>query len=544
MMGASRGNLVKSTPKKKDQKPTCPWTLHISNVRQEGSWTVKTYFKDHTCLQPRDVNLCTINWLAWEIEPTIKSDPNKKPRNIVEDLQKKFPIEVSPYQVSRAKAMAEKKVLGDYEAQYESLRDYTEELVRSNPGTTVKLDIEPCCDPSSPTRQFRRIYICFGALKEWFKLGGRDLLGLDGCFMKGPFPGQILTSVGMDGNNGIYPLAYSLVEAETTASRTWFLECLGDDLDLYSNSNFTFISDRQNVCIIPALQKVFPSAEHRYCLRHIHENMKPRWRGVVYKNMFQKCAFATTPQEFERCMKEIQNKDATLYDWLKEIPPKHSSRAYFSGMHFSLAKEQLIMGRDKPVITCLEFIREYLMRRMVVVHKTIARCQGPLTLVATKLFDKIMAEANNYTVIWNGSTKYQLGHNKRSCGKSKVGPTKAKGKQDRAAKSKGKQGGASKSKGKQGVARTQADKASKRARTEAVAAVLDWIMVWIGSNVWIESGIGCFGLAAAILVSCSCCSFGSAHAAGIGCFGYAHVAILDQLLLQFWLAAVAALLFW
>ena len=47
---------------------------------------------------------------------------------------------------------------------------------------------------------------------------GRDLLGLDGCFMKGPYPGQMLTAVGVDSNNGIYPLAYALVEAETFKS--------------------------------------------------------------------------------------------------------------------------------------------------------------------------------------------------------------------------------------------------------------------------------------------------------------------------------------
>ncbi|KAF5774681.1 putative MULE transposase domain-containing protein [Helianthus annuus] len=74
---------------------------------------------------------------------------------------------------------------------------------------------------------------------------GRQLLGLDGSFMKGPFPGQILSAVAIDANNGIYPVAYALVEAETCSAWTWFLECLGHDLDLSSNSNFTFISDRQ-----------------------------------------------------------------------------------------------------------------------------------------------------------------------------------------------------------------------------------------------------------------------------------------------------------
>nr|GEV02881.1 protein FAR1-related sequence 5-like isoform X2 [Tanacetum cinerariifolium] len=46
-----------------------------------------------------------------------------------------------------------------------------------------------------------------GALKQGFRAYRRELLGLDGSFIKGPFPGQVLAAVGLDSNNGIYPLA-------------------------------------------------------------------------------------------------------------------------------------------------------------------------------------------------------------------------------------------------------------------------------------------------------------------------------------------------
>ena len=121
------------------------------------------------------------------------------------------------------------------------------ELQQSNPNTSVKIEVCDEGSSNSESRIFKRIYICPAALKVGFKAGQRELLGLDGCFMKGPFPGQILTAVGLDSNNGIYPLAYAVVEAETTSSWTWFLECLGDDLNLDSSCNFTFISDRQKV---------------------------------------------------------------------------------------------------------------------------------------------------------------------------------------------------------------------------------------------------------------------------------------------------------
>nr|GEX37568.1 hypothetical protein [Tanacetum cinerariifolium] len=120
---------------------------------------------------------------------------------------------------------------------------------------------------ASHTRIFKRIYVCLGALKLGFTAGLRDILGLDGAFMKGPFPGQVLTA------------------------------CLGSDLKLGMMSNFTFVTDRQKG-VIPAISKLFPCAEHRFCVRHIHENMNNTWKGVAYKDMLWRCARATTIVEF------------------------------------------------------------------------------------------------------------------------------------------------------------------------------------------------------------------------------------------------------
>ncbi|GKB35945.1 mutator type transposase, partial [Tanacetum coccineum] len=75
-----------------------------------------------------------------------------------------------------------------------------------------------------------------GPLKEGFKAGGRELLGLYGAFMKGQYSRKLLIAVGVDGNNGIYPMPYRILESESLDSWKWFLTQLGDDLELYSNS--------------------------------------------------------------------------------------------------------------------------------------------------------------------------------------------------------------------------------------------------------------------------------------------------------------------
>nr|GEU90859.1 transposase, mutator type [Tanacetum cinerariifolium] len=76
-----------------------------------------------------------------------------------------------------------------------------------------------------------------------------------------PFLGQILTVVGVDAHNGIYPVAYDIVKAEIKAYWCWFLNLLGKDLGIEANVSYTFISDRQ---------------------KHIHENMKSQFKRGMY----------------------------------------------------------------------------------------------------------------------------------------------------------------------------------------------------------------------------------------------------------------------
>nr|GEX25421.1 FAR1-related sequence 10 [Tanacetum cinerariifolium] len=131
-----------------------------------------------------------------------------------------------------------------------------------------KLDVYKEEDPEKTTRMFRRIYVCLGTLKRGFKEGGRELLGLDRAFIRGQYHGQMLTTMGVDANNGIYRVPYGIVESENQYSWTWFLTCLADDFDLFSNFNFTFITDRQKG-LLPTIARLFLYDEHRYCVRVI-----------------------------------------------------------------------------------------------------------------------------------------------------------------------------------------------------------------------------------------------------------------------------------
>nr|KAJ0199781.1 hypothetical protein LSAT_V11C600323610 [Lactuca sativa] len=218
----------------------CPWKLLISKWKKDDDWTMKMYEKENKCLQTRKIKACNYKFLSKQILEQLESNPEIPIRALKEQLERKYQIQMSDMKVFRAKAKALQTSRGDFGGQYSILRDYLLEVQSRNPNTTVKLQVDNSSNPTSDTRIFRR-----------FTAGKRDFLGLDGAFMKGPYPGMILTLVGLDGNNCTYPVAYGLVEFENYSSRTSFLKNLGDDLDLTTNSNFTFITDRQKGVVTP-----------------------------------------------------------------------------------------------------------------------------------------------------------------------------------------------------------------------------------------------------------------------------------------------------
>jgi hypothetical protein len=57
-------------------------------------------------------------------------------------------------------------------------------------------------------------------MKNGFLDSCRPVIGVDGCFLKGPLKGQLLAAVGRDGNNYMYHIAFAVVEAESRDSWT------------------------------------------------------------------------------------------------------------------------------------------------------------------------------------------------------------------------------------------------------------------------------------------------------------------------------------
>ncbi|KAI5324659.1 hypothetical protein L3X38_033732 [Prunus dulcis] len=106
------------------------------------------------------------------------------------------------------------------------------------------------------------MYVCFTGCRQGFLDGCRPIMGVDGCHVKGSYLGQILTAVGMDGNNGSFPIAYAVFEIKSKQSWIWFLRLLIEDLKITNGLSYVFISDKQKG-LIPAIKTLLPTAVHR-----------------------------------------------------------------------------------------------------------------------------------------------------------------------------------------------------------------------------------------------------------------------------------------
>ncbi|KAK2642842.1 hypothetical protein Ddye_024605 [Dipteronia dyeriana] len=99
--------------------------------------------------------------------------------------------------------------------------------------------------------------LSFQALKQGFLEGCRPFIGLDGCHLKGPYGGVLLSAVALEANSGIFPLAICICEKETKWSWKWFLNSLKMFLQFPENRHLCFMSDRQKG-LVKALQTYYP----------------------------------------------------------------------------------------------------------------------------------------------------------------------------------------------------------------------------------------------------------------------------------------------
>ncbi|CAH9137598.1 unnamed protein product, partial [Cuscuta epithymum] len=263
---------------------------------------------------------------------------------------------------------------------------------------------------------FQRMYMCLGPVKRGFLEGCRKVIGLDDCFLKGQLKGEILSAVGRDGNNQMYPIAWAVVEIENTSSWTWFLELLREDLEITYSAEWTIISDQQKG-LMNVISRVFPEAEHRNCARHIHANWAKNHGGMVLKKLFWQCAKSTCAGQLESSLEELDKLAPQAGADLRKHPFKMWCKAYFrtevkcDAVDNNLSEafnSTLVQLRDKPLIPMFEGMRVAMMKRIAKKRKYVRKWPGAFGPLIMKKLNKSIIASQGWHVDFNGDDGYEI----------------------------------------------------------------------------------------------------------------------------------------
>lgn len=184
-------------------EPGCPWYLWASIDNRTESFQIKRFDGEHTCSKKWKVRSFTSVFLAEKYVEAFRADEDMNMKNFSRIVQKDWNMGPSRSKLQRARRLALQVVYGDENAQYKLLWDFGEELRRNNPGSTFLLSVDEMS-------RFKQCYMCVDACKRGFLKGCRPVICLDGTHIKTKYGGQLLTAVGMDPNDCIYPIAVLL----------------------------------------------------------------------------------------------------------------------------------------------------------------------------------------------------------------------------------------------------------------------------------------------------------------------------------------------
>ncbi|XP_030964198.1 uncharacterized protein LOC115985397 [Quercus lobata] len=297
----------------------CGWRCYASQISEELTFQIKTLTDDCTCPKSFKNSQATSVYIAKRFIENFSKNPNWEVSGIHNHVMQNLSVNLNVNQVYRSKRKAKDLINEDEQLQYGVLRDYAQMITTIDKGSRVILQTEMAKETSQP--KFKRMYVRFNAQKVGFLGGCRPFIGLDGCHIKHRFGGKILSAIAKDANDNIFPVAMAVVEQETRESWIWFLEIFANDIGR---------PEELQLGLIPAIETLFPTVEHRYCVKHIYNNLKVDHKGLELKDALWRCAATTTVREFERCMQYIRDLDEKAYEYLANIAPAQWTRSHFT----------------------------------------------------------------------------------------------------------------------------------------------------------------------------------------------------------------------
>ncbi|XP_031253261.1 uncharacterized protein LOC116111206 [Pistacia vera] len=232
----------------------------------------------------------------------IRSQKGSSIKPLVEALGRKYYLQLSRSKLYRANKLAKGRLDKLYAESFAGLLKYDHIIKHTNPTSMYN------AKSISPERipNFQRCFLGFASQKKGLIEGCRHFIGVDGCHLKGPYDGVLLSTVSMDANNDIFPVAITICEIENKESWRYFMTLLNEfigDID-----PITIMSDRQKG-LVDAIHTCWSNARVRHCVIHVYTNFRKKFLGLRLRNLFWAFSRAVNIIDFRQAMEKLEVVD-------------------------------------------------------------------------------------------------------------------------------------------------------------------------------------------------------------------------------------------
>ena len=309
----------------------CHWRLRASRKVPTSMFIIRKFNNIHTC--SIDVRLdghrqATTTMVGEYIkDKMIDFTSTYRAKDVMGDLKRQFGITINYQKAWRCRENALEILRGKSCESYAKLPSFSLMLLTTNPGSYIEIETE------DDEQTFKYAYMAISAsINGWQYC--RPTMVVDGTFLKSNYRGTLLTASTEDGGGNIFPLAFAIVDSENDSSWEWFFTEIKKSFGV--REGLYIVSDRHN-SIEKAVAKVFPEASHGICTYHLLNNIKTLFRQTDpnIKDTFFGAAKAYTKRTFEYYMKQLEQMNPEIKDYLEKIGHHKWARSHSIGNRYN-----------------------------------------------------------------------------------------------------------------------------------------------------------------------------------------------------------------
>ncbi|XP_022724502.1 uncharacterized protein LOC111281133 isoform X2 [Durio zibethinus] len=339
----------------------CPWSIHAASLSTTKLFLIKKMNETHTCGAGKSSSRhpkVSSKLVKFLVKEKLQDAPHAKPREIIDEIHQDYGFKARYSHVWRGVESAKEKPQVPYEEGYNQLPSLIKQIMENNPGSVATL-------VTREDLSFHCLFVSLQASLHGFKNGCRPLLFLDTMTIKSKYHSELLTATALDGNEGIFPVAFAVVDVVNDDNWHWFLVQLKSALSMFQP--VTFVADRQ-IRLEKPISMIFKNSHHGYCLRRLADGLKRDLNGscteevleVVVAHFFD-AARATALVGFRKSIENIRNILPEACEWILQSGPEHWANAFFQGArygYFSSDVAETFYGwvTELPVISIAKLI--------------------------------------------------------------------------------------------------------------------------------------------------------------------------------------------